>query len=65
MSISFPNPKPTRQRQPRQRLRVVSIPSSSDPNVSYTVVIHENGMTTCNCPAGIHHRPCRHQAVMS
>lgn len=41
-------------------IRVVTVPSASDPAKAYTVVVHRDGSRTCSCLAGRYRRPCRH-----
>ena len=59
------SPHRTRRMLTRQRVRVVTIPSSSDPDVSYIVVVNPSGIVTCNCPAGWNQRPCRHAMAVA
>ena len=41
-----------------------TIPSRSQPDVSYTVTIDSKGATSCTCPAGQHALACWHARVV-
>lgn len=42
------------------RLRVVEVPSSTNPTTNYIVTEAPDGTLRCNCAAGWWNRPCRH-----
>ena len=59
--VTSQHPSPRRYLAARLRVR-----SATDPTVRHYIVIHSNGVVTCSCPAGQHHRECRHvKAVLS
>ncbi|MGZ3355743.1 MAG: hypothetical protein ACXVBO_12915 [Isosphaeraceae bacterium] len=42
-------------------VRDFKIPSSTHPEIVYTVHVSESGMLVCNCGAGSYGRPCKHK----
>lgn len=42
-------------------VRDFNIPSSTHPEIVYTVHVSESGMLVCNCGAGSYGWPCKHK----
>lgn len=65
-SVSYHLPDRCPARRPAEPVhhevvRDFKIPSSTHPEIVYTVHVSESGMLVCNCGAGSYGRPCKHK----